>query len=95
MKILEVYIIKDIVNSNDQENLKIVSLACMASDSIKIEPFKTKKIRHTFSSTLFQEGVPIECIVEQMDHKGITNKYIKFHEVNDLVKIKPNPALIE
>jgi len=63
---LEVFIIKDTVNSNDQENIEIVPLACMASESIKIEP---KKFRHTFSSTLFQNGASIEWIVKQMDHK--------------------------
>jgi len=68
------YIIKDIVvYFNDQENLKIVPLACMASESDSIEPFTSKKFSY-FSSTLIQKGVHKELIVKQLDNQPLISK---------------------
>jgi hypothetical protein len=91
---LEVFTIKDIVYSNDQENHKIVPLACMVSKSIRIETFKPQKFRNTFSTNHIQKGVPMELIVKQLGHIGINNK-LKIYAVNDNVMMVKLPELME
>jgi len=75
----------DIIIMLGHESIK--SCNHLESESIKIESLKPETFLHNFSTTLVQNGVPIEWVFKQLDHKS--------YAVNDLVKIKPNPTLIE